>query len=277
LLLLDKLTRTEPLVSIVDVEQRLNELKGSLKAESGKNNDGHKVEDSNIDLSNLLTASSSLGQNLTQAESQNVNTSLEQKLTPQARRKFLEHLQIASNNQQDKASKIAGRNRKPGTERIANQDTLQEPETLVLPIRGLNIPFADIVLEDGDSVIVERMELPLFSVIGLVSRPGNFPYPPDVRYNLMQALAFAGGFNLAADPRYASVYRLKPDGTIASAIFKLVNVGKGLQFTDSLNVHIKPGDIVAVEHTPRTRTKLFLDSVFRINIGTYFRPEDIWD
>jgi len=306
LLLLDKLARNEPIALIVEVEQKLNELKESLKAEFGKYNE-YIVSDSNIDLTNLLTASSSLGQNLTQAESQNVNASLEQKLTSQARRKLFEYRQGAGDSQQDKtvnvnissnpefprdrsqqnstlddalnqeASKIAGRNRKPGTERITNQDTLQEPETLVLPIRGLNIPFADIALQDGDSVIVERMELPLFSVIGLVSRPGNFPYPPDVQYNLMQALAFAGGFNLAADPRYASVYRLKPDGTIASAIFKLVNVGKGLQFTDSLNVHIKPGDIVAVEHTPRTRTKLFLDSVFRINIGTYLRLEDLYN
>jgi len=307
LLLLDKLARTEPIALIVEVEQKLNELNESLKAEFGKYNNGYKVSNSNIDLSNLLTASSSLGQNLTQADSQNVNTTLEQKLTSQAKRKLLEYRQSAGDSQQYKtvnvnissnpefsmgrseknstlddalnqeASKIVGRNRKPGTERITNQDTLKEPETLVLPIRGLNIPFADIALQDGDSVIVERMELPLFSVIGLVSRPGNFPYPPDVQYNLMQALAFAGGFNLAADPRYASVYRLKPDGTIASAIFKLVNVGKGLQLTDSLNVHIKPGDIVAVEHTPRTRTKLFLDSVFRINIGTYFRPEELWD
>ena len=306
LLLLDKLARNEPIALIVEVEQKLNELKESLKAEFGKYNE-YIVSDSNIDLTNLLTASSSLGQNLTQAESQNVNASLEQKLTSQARRKLFEYRQGAGDSQQDKtvnvnissnpefprdrsqqnstlddalnqeASKIAGRNRKPGTERITNQDTLQEPEALVLPIRGLNIPFADIELQDGDSVIVERMELPLFSVIGLVNRPGNFPYPPDVQYNLMQALAFAGGFNLAADPRYASVYRLKPDGTIASAIFKLVNVGKGLQFTDSLNVHIKPGDIVAVEHTPRTRTKLFLDSVFRINIGTYLRLEDLYD
>jgi len=307
LLLLDKLARTESLVSIVDVDKKLNELNESFKTEFGKYNNGSKAADSNIDLTNLLTASSSLRENLAQAESRNVNTSLDQKLTPQARKKLLEYRQNASDSQQAKTvndnissnpefsmnrseqnlrlydalnqepSKIAGRKRKPDTERITNRDSRQQPETLVLPIRGLNIPFADIALQDGDSVIVERMELPLFSVVGLVNRPGNFPYPSDVQYNLMQALAFAGGFNLAADPRYASVYRLKPDGTIASAIFELVNVKKSLQFTDSLNVHIKPGDIIAVEHTPRTRTKLFLDRVFRINIGTYLRLEDAWN
>ncbi len=142
----------------------------------------------------------------------------------------------------------------------------RESEPLVLPVKGLNIPFADVALRDGDSVEVERLEQPLFTVIGLVNRPGNFPYPPDVQYNLMQAVGFAGGFNQAAEPRYATVYRQKPDSTIVSAIFKVID---GSKLTNASNVLIKPGDIVAVEHTSRTRTKLFLDRVFRINMGVY--------
>ena len=148
-----------------------------------------------------------------------------------------------------------------------------KPEPFVLPVMGLNIPFAYVALQDGDTVIVERLEQPLFTVLGLVTRPGNFPYPPDVRYNLMQAVGFAGGLNQAAEPRYATIYRLKPDGTIASAIFKVVD---GSRLTGALNTLVKPGDIVAVEHTPRTRTKLFLDRVFRINFGIY-APIDVFD
>jgi protein involved in polysaccharide export with SLBB domain len=143
---------------------------------------------------------------------------------------------------------------------------VRESEPLVLPVKGLNIPFADVALRDGDSVEVERLEQPLFTVIGLVNRPGNFPYPPDVQYNLMQAVGFAGGLNQAAEPRYATVYRQKPDSTIVSAIFKVID---GSKLTNASNVLIKPGDIVAVEHTSRTRTKLFLDRVFRINMGVY--------
>ena len=151
---------------------------------------------------------------------------------------------------------------------------LQGPEPFVLPVKGFNIPFADFALQDGDSVVVERLEQPLVTVIGLVNKPGNFPYPPDVQYNLMQALGFAGGLDLAAEPRYVTVYRLKPDGGIISAIFKIVDSSK---LTEALSTLIKPGDIVAVEHTPRTRAKLFLDRVFRINMGTYFRLNDAWD
>jgi polysaccharide export outer membrane protein len=156
-----------------------------------------------------------------------------------------------------------------------------ESATFVLPVKGYNIPFADVDLQDGDRVVVERFKEPLLTVIGLVNKPGNFIYPPDVQYNLMQALAFAGGLNLAAEPRYATVYRLKPDGTIVSVIFQVAqevaNTGYCSLLTEAVSIHIKPGDIIIVEHTPRTRSKMFLDRVFRINIGTYLRLDDSWD
>lgn len=143
---------------------------------------------------------------------------------------------------------------------------VQEDKPLVLPVKGLNIPFADVALQDGDTVIVERLELPLVTVVGLVNKQGNFPYPPDTQYNLMQALGFAGGLDQAVEPRYATVYRLKPDGEVVHATFAFRDKS-GL--TAASNVLIKPGDIVDIEHTPRTRTKAFLDKVFRINLGVY--------
>jgi protein involved in polysaccharide export with SLBB domain len=153
----------------------------------------------------------------------------------------------------------------------------QKPESIILPVKGYNIPFADVVLKDGDNVIVERLTQPLFSVIGLVNRPGNFPYPPNVHYNLMQALAFAGGLDPTAEPHYATVYRLKPDGSIIHATFEVIKTGNSSQLTDALNIRIKPGDIVSVEHTPRTRTNVFLDRTFRINLGTYYSLNDAWN
>jgi len=166
-------------------------------------------------------------------------------------------------------------NQKAGEKNTKNG--FREPESIILPVKGFNIPFADVVLKDGDNVIVERLEQPLFSVLGLVNRPGNFQYPPNVQYNLMQALAFAGGLDPTAEPRYATVYRLKPDGSIIHATFEIVKTGNSSQLTDALNIHIKPGDIVSVEHTPRTRTKVFLDRIFRINLGTYFSLNDVWN
>lgn len=145
---------------------------------------------------------------------------------------------------------------------------------IVLPVVGMNIPFRDVSLEEGDTVVVEPIHMPLISVLGLVQRPGNFPYPPYAQYNLTQAIGFAGGLDMGADPRYATVYRLKGDGSVVRAAFRLIEHG---QFTDALSIPIRPGDVVAIEHTPRTRTNAFINRVFRINVGTYIRVDDFWD
>jgi protein involved in polysaccharide export with SLBB domain len=159
-------------------------------------------------------------------------------------------------------------------ERVAETAGIQ---TLVLPVRGLNIPFADVVLLEGDTVVVEPPREQSISVVGLVTRPGNMPYPPGARYTLLQAVAFAGGLDLVADPRYVSVYRLAPDGHVVSATFQLVNPHRQQQLTDTLALPLKPGDVVSVEHTPRTRTNVFLDRVFRISLGLYVQPERLWN
>lgn len=160
-------------------------------------------------------------------------------------------------------------------EKTAKLGRREKVEPIVLPVRGLNIPFADVALQDGDSVIVERLREQLITVVGLVNRPGTFPYPPDVEYNLMQALGFAGGLLLSAEPRYATIYRLRADGTTVSAAFNIVNVAKNADPTDAISVPLKPYDVIAVEHTPRTRAKVFWDRVFRMYITTYIRMEDV--
>ncbi len=152
----------------------------------------------------------------------------------------------------------------------------REDIPLVLPVKGLNIPFADVALRDGDRIIVEPLREPLITVVGLVNRAGNFPYPSGVEYNLMHALGFAGGLNLSAEPRYATIYRLAADGTTVSATFNVAGIAKSVDPSDALSVVLKPYDVIAVEHTPRTRAKVFWDRVFRFYISTYIRAEDIF-
>lgn len=159
----------------------------------------------------------------------------------------------------------------------SQRDNIESTATLVLPVRGLSIPFADVVLQEGDSIVVEPPPQQFVSVVGLVGRPGNFPYPYDVRYTLIQAIALAGGLDLTADPRYVSVYRLKADGTVADVTLQLVDPENQEKLTETLALPLKPGDVVSVEHTLRTRTNRFLDRVFRVSLGLYFRPESLWD
>jgi len=118
---------------------------------------------------------------------------------------------------------------------------------------------------------------PMFTVLGLVNRPGNFPYPPGVRYNMMQAIGFANGLDRAVDPRYATVYRRTLDGTLASETFTVAGAKDPTGLIDTLNTPIKPGDVVFVEHTPRTRTKEFLDRIFRVTVGAYLPIDSAWE
>ncbi|MCH8194099.1 MAG: polysaccharide biosynthesis/export family protein [Planctomycetes bacterium] len=142
-------------------------------------------------------------------------------------------------------------------------------DAIILPIRGLNIPFTDVVLHEGDAVTVEPLKIERFTVIGLVKNQGNFEYPRDQQYTLSEALAFAGGLDAAANPRYAVIYRLDSQGQIQHVTYNINKSKNDTHLASPMTVRIKPGDIVAVEHTRRTRTKLILDRLFRVNLGAY--------
>ena len=136
-------------------------------------------------------------------------------------------------------------------------------EKIILPVKGLNIPFADVALRDGDIIEVERFDPAVFTVLGPVEKPGTFDYPPDIQYNLMQALAFAGGPDLLLDPRYVTIYRQDANGEIVSATFELHR--KSL--AKASKIRIKPGDVISVEMTPETRARMILKEMFYIRVG----------
>lgn len=104
----------------------------------------------------------------------------------------------------------------------------------------------------------------VFAVIGLVNKSGVFPYPADVQYTLMEALAFAGGLDMVADPRYLKIYRKDAGGDLISATFSVDKKS----MTDTYATVIKPGDLVYVDHTLHTRINKFVTDVFHVTIGT---------
>jgi len=162
----------------------------------------------------------------------------------------------------------------PASDAKPDPEEKSEDGTIVLPVVGMNVPFKDVALSEGDTVIVEPVQMPLISVLGLVRNPGNFEYPPYARFNLAQVIALAGGLDVDVDPRYATVYRLKPNGTILRLTFKLI---EDEQYTSQLNVSVRPGDLVAIEQTPRTRTNAFVNRVVRLSVGTWVDLGDLWD
>jgi polysaccharide biosynthesis/export protein len=150
--------------------------------------------------------------------------------------------------------------------RVYRSGAQAEPDPLLLPVKGLNVPVADVALVGGERIEVERYEPDTFTVVGLVSQPGAFDYPPEVRYNLMQALAIAGGVDRIAKPPYATVFRRDRDGEILPATFEID--GDGL--VEASEIMIKPGDVIAIQHTPATWSRAFAANVFRINFGWFF-------
>ena len=103
----------------------------------------------------------------------------------------------------------------------------------------------------------------VFAVLGLVNKSGVFPYPPDLQYNLMEALAFAEGLDMVADPRYVKIYRQDSNGEVVAATF---GVDKK-SLADAYGVVVKPGDLIYVDHTLRTRINRFMADVFHVTFG----------
>jgi len=136
---------------------------------------------------------------------------------------------------------------------------------VVLPVKGLNIPVSDVRLAGGERIEVERYEPDTFTVVGLVEGPGAYEYPPEVIYNLMQAIATAGGVDRIADPPYATIFRKDASGQILAATFEI----KGNGLVSASTLEIKPGDVIAIEHTAVSWTRSFAASVLRINFGWF--------
>ena len=147
--------------------------------------------------------------------------------------------------------------------------TLSEIEALVIdayfPKYVVNRPMVVCEVEK-----YQRESERVFTVMGLVKNPNAFQYPPDVQYNLMESLAYAGGFNMTADPRYVKVYRQDSDGEIVSATFSV----DSKSFLEAYAVVIKPGDVIYVDHTLRTRVNQFIADVFNFRVGAYADVRD---
>lgn len=142
--------------------------------------------------------------------------------------------------------------------RVLAQDEQGQTVTRSVGVEMAEIPLADMALRGGETIVVEPASERAFSVLGLVKRSGVFPYPAPRRYNLMQALATAGGVDENAAPRYASIYRVRSDGRVIGATFKI----DGTSLQDGPSVWIKDGDVIAVDHTQGSWLRAFFSQVF---------------
>lgn len=129
--------------------------------------------------------------------------------------------------------------------------------TRKLSVLLADIPLEDIGLRGGETIVVEPAPVRSFTVTGLVKKSGVFDYPAPRVYNLMQALATAGGVDETAAPRWATIYRVTAEGAVVGATFKI----DGTTLLDASNVRIKDGDVIAIEHTQGSWLRQFFSSV----------------
>ncbi len=169
--------------------------------------------------------------------------------------------------------------------RVSDAGTIALPIVGEIPAAGKTLSEIEVSVIDAyypkyvvnppmvvcDVVKYQRESERVFTVLGLVNLPNAFPYPPDTQYNLMEALAFAGGLDMTADPRYLKVYRQDADGGVVSATFGV----DSKSMIEAYAVAIKPGDVIYVDHTLRTRVNQFLSDVLQIRVGADVRRNGI--
>jgi polysaccharide export outer membrane protein len=118
-------------------------------------------------------------------------------------------------------------------------------------------------LHDGDVVYVTKRTLRPIHVIGLVSKPGEFPYPTSREIRVLDALALAGGVSnpVAED---VVVIRQMPGAPEPARIVVSIQAAKNGRD----NVALAPGDTVTVEQTPVTIVVDAIRTFFHFGVGT---------
>jgi polysaccharide biosynthesis/export protein len=120
-------------------------------------------------------------------------------------------------------------------------------------------------LHDGDVVYVAKRTLPPIHVLGLVAKPGEFPFPPNQELRVLDALALAGGCSSSVAEKVLVIRHLpnhKEPIQIAVSI-QAAETGRD-------NIALSPDDTVMVEQTAATVTMDLLKTF--IHFGFYTNP-----
>ena len=142
----------------------------------------------------------------------------------------------------------------------------QETKETLLPVRGLNVPFADVELAGGEEIEITRFCPVGLTVVGLVKKPGFFATEPDGTYNLAQALAMAGGIDYQANPRYATVCRQTADGRLLTRPVRIDDAN----LSAAAAVTLRPGDTVVVENSVETDLRIILLQALRMSVSAAY-------
>ncbi len=166
----------------------------------------------------------------------------------------------------DRRSDQAGANPNGSVAQASYQQSLPASATQTVMKVDLTAASAGAVsvpeLRDGDVVHVMKRTLRPIYVMGLVRKPGEFPYPPDQEIRVLDALALAGGVsNSVAED--VLVIRQVPGESEPVRITVSIQAAKNGRD----NVALAPGDTVTVEQTPATMVIDVIQTFFRVSLG----------
>ena len=147
--------------------------------------------------------------------------------------------------------------------------------TLELPVRNETVPMDDVLLSGGEVVEVVPLAPAYLTIVGQVGSPGRYAldraHPP----TLIEALGFAGGVREHEDPRYVSIFRKNGKKTFLAARFSLHErtlwneasmFHENRLSKDALTL-VRPGDVLVVERTVRSRARQILARAFNVTTG----------
>jgi polysaccharide export outer membrane protein len=115
---------------------------------------------------------------------------------------------------------------------------------------------------DGDVVHVAKRTLKPIYVIGLVRKPGEFPFPTNQELRVLDALALAGGIS---NPVAEDILVIRKRPTDKEPVRIAVSLQAAKNGGD--NLALAPGDTVTVEQSPMTATYDLIQTFVRFGVG----------
>ena len=149
----------------------------------------------------------------------------------------------------------------------------------IYPEEELTIHEADIILKDGDVIVIEARDTDVFYVAG-VAGSRQFPLPRDYDLDVLQALSIAGaplangGFTQNAFvPQAVNVGLGAPSPALCIILRQLSNkqqipirVDLSRAFRDPRErIRIQPGDFIVMQERPGDAIARYMSQTFRLN------------
>lgn len=160
----------------------------------------------------------------------------------------------------------------PGTGQYPRNVLARGPQVVRLNLnseKDQELVSQGIGLQNGDTISVEERKIKPIYVVGMVNRPGDYPFPTDRELRVLEAIGLAGGVDRNSLPNRVIVIRQKPDELGLVAV--RVDLDCAKKNLDD-NIRLMPGDTVSVEESCMSYLRGLLRGALRFGVGASLDP-----